>query len=183
MKCLITYTYVKILNSRYIICHCRGQESAGIVTSVGNGKFCAEKGMGLVNTAFTEDNIRKLRGRIGIGLFDWLFQLKSWLSLFHYNLLLVAPRRSNHALWVAMHTQLDPDELEMNINQLIMFCKVLAFSFYRTHTLFNSGGFWPHQHPTICCRDLTRTHGSCSQWGISQCKQVKTKGNLRLFSR
>lgn len=45
----------------------RGQESVGIVTSAGNGKFCIEKKMGLVNAAFCEDDIRRLRGRLGIG--------------------------------------------------------------------------------------------------------------------
>ncbi|KAK7097131.1 amidophosphoribosyltransferase-like isoform X2 [Littorina saxatilis] len=47
----------------------RGQESAGIVTSFGtpNAPFCIKKCMGLVNNAFCDEDLKKLRGNIGIG--------------------------------------------------------------------------------------------------------------------
>lgn len=48
----------------------RGQESCGIVTCDTNGpigNICAQKGMGLVSEVFHEDNLKKLRGNIGIG--------------------------------------------------------------------------------------------------------------------
>jgi glutamine phosphoribosylpyrophosphate amidotransferase len=40
------------------------------VTSKEDGKFSIAKGMGLVNSAFSEDELKKLRGTLGIG---WLF--------------------------------------------------------------------------------------------------------------
>ncbi|KAK7489850.1 hypothetical protein BaRGS_00018872 [Batillaria attramentaria] len=47
----------------------RGQESAGIVTSSGdkNGKFVTKKAMGLVNNSFTDDDLKRLKGNLGIG--------------------------------------------------------------------------------------------------------------------
>lgn len=47
----------------------RGQESAGIVTAKGepNSKFVVRKAMGLVNESFSQDDMKKLRGNIGIG--------------------------------------------------------------------------------------------------------------------
>ncbi|XP_077983565.1 amidophosphoribosyltransferase-like [Glandiceps talaboti] len=47
----------------------RGQESAGIITSLGvnTKKFYKHKGMGLVNAIFTEDHLAKLKGNLGIG--------------------------------------------------------------------------------------------------------------------
>lgn len=47
----------------------RGQESAGIVTSLGaeDSKFKTKKGMGLVTHIYTEEDIAKLKGNIGIG--------------------------------------------------------------------------------------------------------------------
>ena len=52
--------------------HSRGQESAGIVTSTGeaNAKFCSKKCMGLVNSAFNNEDLKKLSGTLGIGEFD-----------------------------------------------------------------------------------------------------------------
>nr|KAG5701805.1 hypothetical protein BaRGS_000795 [Batillaria attramentaria] len=46
-----------------------GQESAGIVTSSGdkNGKFVTKKAMGLVNNSFTDDDLKRLKGNLGIG--------------------------------------------------------------------------------------------------------------------
>ncbi|PVD34500.1 hypothetical protein C0Q70_05775 [Pomacea canaliculata] len=46
----------------------RGQESAGIVTSTGDNRqrFSSKKYMGLVNS-FTEEDLKKLRGNLGIG--------------------------------------------------------------------------------------------------------------------
>ncbi|MBN1222895.1 MAG: amidophosphoribosyltransferase [Candidatus Aminicenantes bacterium] len=43
----------------------RGQDSAGIITY--DGRFHTKKGNGLVRDIFTEDNIQRLRGSIGIG--------------------------------------------------------------------------------------------------------------------
>lgn len=47
----------------------RGQESAGIVTSEGNGNrnFHIHKGMGMINNIFTDETIKKLKGNLGIG--------------------------------------------------------------------------------------------------------------------
>lgn len=47
----------------------RGQESAGIVTSEGicSKNFNVYKGMGMINTIFNDDAIRKLKGNLGIG--------------------------------------------------------------------------------------------------------------------
>ncbi|CAG2207910.1 PPAT [Mytilus edulis] len=47
----------------------RGQESAGIVTSLGaeDSKFKTKKGMGLVTHIYAEEDIAKLKGNIGIG--------------------------------------------------------------------------------------------------------------------
>ncbi|KAI8799193.1 amidophosphoribosyltransferase [Biomphalaria glabrata] len=47
----------------------RGQESAGIVTSMGgpNDTFVTRKAMGLVNGAFSDDDIVILKGNLGIG--------------------------------------------------------------------------------------------------------------------
>lgn len=47
----------------------RGQESAGIVTSEGNSSknFYIHKGMGMINNIFTDENIKKLKGNLGIG--------------------------------------------------------------------------------------------------------------------
>ncbi|KAL8558451.1 hypothetical protein ACOMHN_052269 [Nucella lapillus] len=47
----------------------RGQESAGIVTSTGdpNSRFSVKKHMGLVNNSFTDDDLSKLKGTLGIG--------------------------------------------------------------------------------------------------------------------
>lgn len=47
----------------------RGQESAGIVTTMGglNDPFVTRKAMGLVNGAFTDEDIINLKGNLGIG--------------------------------------------------------------------------------------------------------------------
>lgn len=47
----------------------RGQESAGIVTSEGicSKNFNVYKGMGMINTIFNDEAIRKLKGNLGIG--------------------------------------------------------------------------------------------------------------------
>ncbi|XP_062577163.1 amidophosphoribosyltransferase-like [Saccostrea cucullata] len=47
----------------------RGQESAGIVTSVGTNdcRYSIKKGMGLVSNVFSEEDLHKLKGNIGIG--------------------------------------------------------------------------------------------------------------------
>lgn len=47
----------------------RGQESAGIVTSEGNSAkaFRVHKGMGMINSVFNDDSMKKLRGNLGIG--------------------------------------------------------------------------------------------------------------------
>lgn len=49
----------------------RGQESAGIVTSEGNGlsskNFNVCKGMGMINNVFTDEAIQRLKGNLGIG--------------------------------------------------------------------------------------------------------------------
>ncbi|GFN81613.1 Amidophosphoribosyltransferase [Plakobranchus ocellatus] len=47
----------------------RGQESAGIVTTNGgpNDPFVTRKAMGLVNSAFSKDDIATLQGNLGIG--------------------------------------------------------------------------------------------------------------------
>lgn len=47
----------------------RGQESAGIVTSEGNDSknFNIHKGMGMINNIFTDENIKHLKGNLGIG--------------------------------------------------------------------------------------------------------------------
>ncbi|XP_048745614.2 amidophosphoribosyltransferase-like [Ostrea edulis] len=47
----------------------RGQESAGIVTSMGTNdcRYIVRKGMGLVSNVFSEDDVHKLKGNIGIG--------------------------------------------------------------------------------------------------------------------
>ncbi|XP_059490537.1 amidophosphoribosyltransferase-like [Neocloeon triangulifer] len=47
----------------------RGQESAGIVTTMGDetGKFFVHKGMGMINTVFNDDVMKKLKGNLGIG--------------------------------------------------------------------------------------------------------------------
>lgn len=46
----------------------RGQESAGIATSYGREmEFVQKKGMGLVNTIFTEQDMLRMRGNLGIG--------------------------------------------------------------------------------------------------------------------
>ena len=63
----------------------RGQESAGIVTSLGaaDSKFKRKKGMGLVTHIYTEDDIAKLKGNIGIGkntYFDFSWQ-NFWLEV------------------------------------------------------------------------------------------------------
>lgn len=44
-------------------------ESAGIVTSDGDDSknFCVHKGMGMINNIFTDENIKKLKGNLGIG--------------------------------------------------------------------------------------------------------------------
>jgi amidophosphoribosyltransferase len=47
----------------------RGQESAGIVTTMGgaNDTFVTRKGMGLVSNAFSDEDITSLKGNLGIG--------------------------------------------------------------------------------------------------------------------
>lgn len=47
----------------------RGQESAGIVTSKGlcAKSFHVHKGMGMISNIFNDENIRRLRGNLGIG--------------------------------------------------------------------------------------------------------------------
>lgn len=47
----------------------RGQESAGIVTSEGvcSKSFHVHKGMGMINNIFNDENMRKLKGNLGIG--------------------------------------------------------------------------------------------------------------------
>ena len=48
----------------------RGQESCGIAVSDTNGpkrKVDVQKGMGLVNEVFDEENLSKLKGNIGVG--------------------------------------------------------------------------------------------------------------------
>lgn len=52
-----------------ILKHFRGQESAGIVTSLGSAdsKFKKKKGMGLVTHIYNEEDLGKLKGNLGIG--------------------------------------------------------------------------------------------------------------------
>jgi len=47
----------------------RGQESAGICTSLGKSSknFSVHKGMGMINNIFNDEAIRKLKGNLGIG--------------------------------------------------------------------------------------------------------------------
>uniref|UniRef100_A0A1B6E634 Amidophosphoribosyltransferase n=1 Tax=Clastoptera arizonana TaxID=38151 RepID=A0A1B6E634_9HEMI len=47
----------------------RGQESAGIVTSEGNNvkHFHVKKGMGMINSVFNDESIKRLKGNLGIG--------------------------------------------------------------------------------------------------------------------
>lgn len=47
----------------------RGQESAGIVTSEGNSakNFHVKKGMGMINSVFNDDAMKRLKGNLGIG--------------------------------------------------------------------------------------------------------------------
>lgn len=47
----------------------RGQESAGIVTSLGKcaKSFNVKKGMGMINNIFNDESIRRLKGNLGIG--------------------------------------------------------------------------------------------------------------------
>lgn len=47
----------------------RGQESAGIVTSLGKcaKSFSVQKGMGMINNIFNDESIRRLKGNLGIG--------------------------------------------------------------------------------------------------------------------
>ncbi|EDW50760.1 amidophosphoribosyltransferase [Drosophila sechellia] len=47
----------------------RGQESAGIVTSLGKSSknFSVHKGMGMINNLFNDEAIKKLKGNLGIG--------------------------------------------------------------------------------------------------------------------
>ncbi|KAF6204732.1 hypothetical protein GE061_018893 [Apolygus lucorum] len=47
----------------------RGQESAGIVTSEGTSEthLNVKKGMGMINTIFNDENMKKLKGNLGIG--------------------------------------------------------------------------------------------------------------------
>lgn len=45
----------------------RGQESTGIATSEGDNHFHVHKGMGLVRNVFNNDNIKTLKGSLGIG--------------------------------------------------------------------------------------------------------------------
>lgn len=44
----------------------RGQESAGIVTSEGNNAkaFRVHKGMGMISNVFSDDSMKKLRGKL-----------------------------------------------------------------------------------------------------------------------
>jgi amidophosphoribosyltransferase len=44
----------------------RGQESAGIVTSEGNNAkaFRVHKGMGMISSVFSDDSMKKLRGKL-----------------------------------------------------------------------------------------------------------------------
>lgn len=60
----------------------RGQESAGIVTTLGGpkDKFITKKGMGLVNSAFTEDDISQLKGNLGVGHVRYSTQGLSYVS-------------------------------------------------------------------------------------------------------
>ena len=56
-----------------VCCIARGQESAGIVTSTGEpqAKFASKKCMGLVNSAFNNEDLKRLSGSLGIGTFEW----------------------------------------------------------------------------------------------------------------
>lgn len=49
-----------------IFIFCRGQESAGIVTSEGNNAkhFHVKKGMGMINTVFNDESIKRLKGKL-----------------------------------------------------------------------------------------------------------------------
>ena len=49
----------------------RGQESAGIVTSEGNNakSFHVHKGMGMINNVFSDDSMKKLKGKRNCELF------------------------------------------------------------------------------------------------------------------
>ena len=62
-----------LIKSRHVFC--RGQESAGIVTSTGSDaySFFQHKGMGLVSQIFKEDVLPKLKGNLGIGKLYCIF--------------------------------------------------------------------------------------------------------------
>ncbi len=63
------YGHVEAANMTYLGLHAlqhRGQESAGIVTSDGEQLY-AHRAMGLVQDAFTQEQLGRLPGRIGIG--------------------------------------------------------------------------------------------------------------------
>lgn len=72
--CIATGDWPANLDVAEIICvglvalQHRGQESAGIVTGTGSNKnFNIKKGTGLIGNIFNDDNIRQLKGNIGIG--------------------------------------------------------------------------------------------------------------------
>src|SRR5580698_5252496 len=63
------FGHTEAANMTYLGLHAlqhRGQESAGIVTSDGEQLY-AHRAMGLVQDAFTQDQLAKLPGRIAIG--------------------------------------------------------------------------------------------------------------------
>jgi len=77
---LLVYLWRQELSTSLISSHvdnaacgflCRGQESAGIVTSEGNNakSFHVHKGMGMINNVFTDDSMKKLKGKWNCELF------------------------------------------------------------------------------------------------------------------
>lgn len=71
MKAKIVILSISVIFTRsgLVALQHRGQESAGIVTSEGvcSKSFHVHKGMGMINNIFNDENMRKLKGNLGIG--------------------------------------------------------------------------------------------------------------------
>lgn len=118
----------------------RGQESAGIVTSEGvcSKSFHVHKGMGMINNIFNDENMRKLKGNLGIGHTRYSTSAASE----EVNCQPFVVHTAHGALAVAHNGELVNTEslrkMVIRRKNLCFFCELFPCLFYQVSELINS---------------------------------------------
>lgn len=153
--CIDIYIFISIngcwLKLRSLLSS-RGQESAGIVTSTGDNRqrFSSKKYMGLVNS-FTEEDLKKLRGNLGIGVLDWKILRYYWDRLFKSQI----PNNNTEYLFLELYRQPHYQlKCFIFINSICLWIILLPFLCCRTYSVLHTRRFRPGERSAFCRWDI-----------------------------